>query len=157
MLRDNQHNPLPGQSNQTITIARRHLTQIITTLITEAGRGNPLDPRTAGAIRNLIAEGAPAGDDDTPITLPAERAYWLLHGSDALSTYGLDETAEDTYEHPAVNAELHTQYALMDQAAELYERLTAVTAAELATTLGHDPGWPHVTQPGTGGPHGGAR
>ena len=94
-----------------------------------------LRPEVAGAIHDIwtSTKGMPAGD--TAWLLDAESLWWLHHAADALMTYDLDETAEESYEHPAVKAEIETMELLTEQAPITDRGLSAVASAEIELVL----------------------
>lgn len=103
---------------ETVTVPKRHISRLLTTLIEDVKRGGgALEGEVRDAVQATLIdrEGIPANPDD-PWTLPADTAWWLVNTSYALGAYDLDECAKATYEHPAVIAEMEVQQALDEQA-----------------------------------------
>ena len=77
--------------------------------------------------------------DNAPDTFrtTVEAAHRLYHQSDAMTAYGLDECAEETYRHPGVIAEIALLRQLTDEAPAEFERLDAEHDARVDAELAH--------------------
>lgn len=126
----------------TVTVAKKHISRLIETIIRGISRRDHLEPQVRAAAASVLTTSALPPNPDDPVTLPADLVWWLHHGSYALGVYRLDETADATYEHPAVVAEVEVQKALLEQAPdvcdELDEHVDAEIAAVLSTLRAHD-------------------
>jgi hypothetical protein len=138
------------ETRPTVAVPRSCVAQLLATIVNQyqqrGGHYYP-DPETGPAIRavydafarspefdpftsdKIIIAAAPdhVPDPSDTITLDAEQLWWVHDASHALDTNYLDETDDASYQHPAVQAELDVQCALMDQAPEVFDRLAGLT------------------------------
>jgi hypothetical protein len=121
------HDPIdcaPETIAKTVDIPVRHVVALLATI---ACGGDPL-PDVETAVRDVAVAPTVPGDGPDTWRVNAETAWWLAYGSDALGTFDLDETANATYHHPAIVAEIAVQVAVMEQAPDIDKRLSAYTA-----------------------------
>src|SRR5215207_582291 len=148
------------EARPTVTVPRGHVAHLLATIVNQyqqRGGHHYSDPETLPAISAVydafarsprfdpftsdtivIATGPSAPDPSDTITLDAEQLWWVHDASHALDTNGLDETDADSYQHPDVQAELEVQWALMEQAPEVFERLSALTYTRMRAYMKPD-------------------
>jgi hypothetical protein len=123
---------MPEQTidRETVTIPRKHVGQLLTTIIKQIEQDGSIDETAKPALRYVwaVIEAAPKGGDT--FTLDAEAAWRLQMESSAMSLYDLDECADATYEHPAVKAENEVTAAIVTQAPSTFDRLSEALMAE---------------------------
>lgn len=108
---------------KTVNVPKKHISRLIQNVLDEWKRTDSLDRPAGLAIKYLIDNPAGLADNpDEPVALPATIVFDLYMGSAAYDTYDLDDTAAETYEHPAVVAEIEVFQILFDHAPKLLDR-----------------------------------
>jgi hypothetical protein len=118
-------------TRETVTVPREHIGQLLANHINHYQQRGRLDPEVIPAFRYVVSTVLAQPQDGDTFTLDAEAAWLLQHYSYALLDYRLDECAAESYEHPAVNAELEVMFAVMDQAPATDRRMSDAALAEL--------------------------
>jgi hypothetical protein len=111
-----------------IYVPKRHLMELLCTLVDDLSWTTDVAAviRLRPAFATIAAHyrGLSHADTDKWRIDPVD-AYCLQHYADALTVYDLDECDDESYNHPAVRAELDVLYQLMDETPLLEERLSA--------------------------------
>lgn len=113
-------------TTETVTVPKSVLGPIISTYVrTTEYNKTDLTADTKAALHTVFTPGPPAGDTPDTVCVDAEHAWHLAHNCDAMHVYGLDEEADETYQHPAVVAQHALMKLVADQAPETTTRLLA--------------------------------
>lgn len=123
------------QTEATITVPKTAVSQVVCTILTEAAT-SPVDQLTLAAIAATVGTILTAEHPGDTVRLSVDVAFWLHCGSYALGVYDLDETAEATYRHSAVIAEVQIQTAFLEQQPDAYDELCR--ARDIYLTRGGD-------------------
>lgn len=113
---------------EDIPVVRIPVRDLVALLVTIAY--DQLDPDDEPELREVLGNLAAYPPSITgTLTLPAESAWRIAAHSYALGAFELDETAEATYRHPAVLAEIDVMNTVADDAPEVDARLEAERSA----------------------------
>lgn len=107
------YDQIVGARQKTISVARRHLTELVRTIGREQELGWRIGNNVGVALAAYMTLDIPA-DPDMHVTVPINVACWLYLGSKATDAYGLDPDAEETFNHPAVLAEMAMFHVIAD-------------------------------------------
>jgi len=119
--------------NKTIDIPVQH---VVALLASHASNPDlPAEPEVTAVFKTLATQPLTAGDTPGTVKLNAETAWWLAGHSDTLGAFHLDECAKETYDIPAIQAEIGVLNLIYDQAPEADVHCRAVMAARYPDVL----------------------